>query len=184
MVDICPIYVKSEGCTAVAMNCAVVWDMASCRSCEDRIFVGSCRLHLHGTKNKLARSSTNIFKNPTQNHSPEDDTLSFILASYLMTVSICNFKKSQTFVTMDSLLRSEIFHKFGRLKWSRCQSENSWCSRRYLAYVPSVPKLPQGWLTAGRLCQQLITCVGGRKGTDNSTPYVCANRYNCKTVCS
>jgi hypothetical protein len=42
--------VRFEGFTAVATKNAVFWDVAPCRSCVNRRFGGTYRLHLHGRK--------------------------------------------------------------------------------------------------------------------------------------
>jgi hypothetical protein len=43
-------YVRFEVVTAVAMKNAVFWDVAPCRSCVNRRFGGTYRLHLQGRK--------------------------------------------------------------------------------------------------------------------------------------
>jgi hypothetical protein len=42
--------VRFEVFTAVAMKNVVFWDMALCRSCVNRCFRGTYRLHLQGRK--------------------------------------------------------------------------------------------------------------------------------------
>jgi hypothetical protein len=44
------VYVKFEVFIAVTMKNTVFWDVAPCRSCLNRCFGGTCRLHLQGTK--------------------------------------------------------------------------------------------------------------------------------------
>jgi hypothetical protein len=43
-------YVRFEVFTAVTMKNAVLWDVAACRSCVNRRFGGTYRLHLQGRK--------------------------------------------------------------------------------------------------------------------------------------
>jgi hypothetical protein len=43
-------YVGFEVFTAMTMKNAVFWDVAPCRSCVNRCFGGTCRLHLQGIK--------------------------------------------------------------------------------------------------------------------------------------
>jgi hypothetical protein len=43
-------HVRFEGFTVVTMKNADFWDIASCRSCVNRRFGGTYRLHLHGRK--------------------------------------------------------------------------------------------------------------------------------------
>jgi hypothetical protein len=44
------LHVRFEVFTAVTMKNAVFWDVAPCRSCVNRRFGGTYRLHLHGKK--------------------------------------------------------------------------------------------------------------------------------------
>jgi hypothetical protein len=63
-VDSC-IYVRFEVFTALIMKNAVFWDVALCRSCVNRLFIGAYRLHLHGRKIRERGTSVSRLKPPT-----------------------------------------------------------------------------------------------------------------------
>jgi hypothetical protein len=52
-----PEIVRFEAFTAVAMKNVVFWDVALCRSCVNRRFGGTYRLHLQGIKIRERRTS-------------------------------------------------------------------------------------------------------------------------------
>jgi hypothetical protein len=39
------------------MRNAVFWDVAVCESCKDRLYIGTCCLHLQGRKNPRTKKS-------------------------------------------------------------------------------------------------------------------------------
>jgi hypothetical protein len=51
-------YVRFEAFTAVTMKNVVFWDVALCRSCVDRRFGGTYRLHLQAIK--IRERSTSV----------------------------------------------------------------------------------------------------------------------------
>jgi hypothetical protein len=50
-------YVRFEAFTAVTMKNVVFWDVELCRSCVNRHFGGTYRLHLQGRKIRERRTS-------------------------------------------------------------------------------------------------------------------------------
>jgi hypothetical protein len=80
--------VRFEVFTAVTMKNAVFWDVTPCRSCVNRRFGGTYRLHLQGRKIRergtsvirwlrtaIPSSETAVHTRSTRRHIPEDDIL-------------------------------------------------------------------------------------------------------------
>jgi hypothetical protein len=59
------------------MKNVVLWDVALCRSCMNRRFGGTYRLHLQGRK--IRERETSFHSRSTRRHIPEDGILSIYL---------------------------------------------------------------------------------------------------------
>jgi hypothetical protein len=102
-------FVKFEVFMAVTVKNAVFWDVAPCRSCVNRLFGGTYRLHLQGMKTdergtadvdgsslmdfstlkmEAIRSyETSVHRRPTRRHIPKDGILRGNVCLIIFTVS-------------------------------------------------------------------------------------------------
>jgi hypothetical protein len=71
---------------------AVFWDVAPCRSCVNRRFGGTYRLHLQGRKNRERGTSASkwLQTRSTRRHIPEDDILHSHRRENLKSYTICS----------------------------------------------------------------------------------------------
>jgi hypothetical protein len=88
-------FARFEAFTAVTMKNAVFWDVAPCRSCVNRRFGGTYRLHLHGTTS-------------SQRHIPEDAILQQLFRDFDVTYVHC-----YVYWRMRSEFRSKVWTKYG-----------------------------------------------------------------------
>jgi hypothetical protein len=76
----------------------VFWDVALCRSCVNRRFGGTYRLHLQGRKIREKSSETSVNTRPTQRDIPEDDrceSLKSYIGFHWLHINLWLFQKAK-----------------------------------------------------------------------------------------